>query len=542
LAEGKRKLAAIMFTDMVGYTALGQKNKTRRVYQSPNDLGGGDTLFSIRAKEKDMGLRGWIGGGKAKGTAGEKPAELLVLDKRRIAILPFANISPDPSDEYFADGMTDELIGTLSRIRGLRVVARTSAMRYKGEKKTASEIGKELHVASLLEGSVRKEGKNVRISVQLVDTTMEEELWAEKYDRELQNIFALQSEIAQQVASVLEVKLRGTESSMLEKRYTTDPGAYTLYLRGRYHWNTRSEDGINKAVKCFEEAIARDSQYALAYVGLADCYAMLGLYGFRRPSSVYPLARDGITRALKLDDGLAEAHASMGEVMMQYYYEWDKAKGELDRALQLNPNYATAHLWKSTYFVTQGFVDEAIAECKVAEELDPLSMIISTELGKTLYYAGKHDQAIEKYKKSLEVDPNFALAHKGLAEVYAKISLFQESLGEIEKAIALSKRSVFILDDVGYIYALAGRKADAENVLEELETLSTETYVPAYGRAAIYTGLKDFKKAMEWLGRAYEERSFLSWIKVDPVFDELRDDPRFRSLLDKLGLGRSRAL
>jgi len=470
----------------------------------------------------------------------EKAYSPIQPDNNRIVVLPLVNISASEKDEFFADGMTEELIGTLSRIRGLKVVARTSAMKYKGERKTAPEIGKELHVSSLLEGSVRREGNRVRISVQLVDTSRDEQLWADKYDRELQNILEVQSEIAQQVAGALEVKLRDAEQSALSKRVTVDAGAYTLYLRGRYHWNTRSEEGLNKAVKCFEEAIARDPSYALAHVGLADSYAMLGLYGFRRPSTVYPLAREGITRALSLDETLAEAHASFGEVMMQYYYEWDRAKGELDLALKLNPNYATAHLWKSTYFLTQGLTDGAVSECKVAGELDPLSMIISTELGKTYYYARRYDEAIEQYMKSLEIDQNFALAHKGLAEVYSKQSNFDESLAEIEKAISLSKRSIFILDDLGYIYALAGRRDEAERVLDELESLSTETYVPPYGRAAIHAGLGNRDKALEWLGKAYEERSFLAWIKMDPVFDGLRDDKRFGSLLEKLGLESSR--
>jgi adenylate cyclase len=460
-------------------------------------------------------------------------------DRSRIVVLPLANISADPKDEFFADGMTDELIGTLSKIRGLKVVARTTAMRYKGERKTASEIGRELRVSSLLEGSVRRDANNIRISVQLVDTATEEQLWADKYDRELQSVFALQSEIAQQVARALEVQLKDADSTALSKTQTKDTGAYTLYLRGRYHWNTRSEDGTNKATKCFEEALARDPRYALAHVGLADCYAILGLYGYRRPSTVYPTAREEIAKALDLDDSLAEAHASMGEVMMQYYYEWDRAKNELDRALMLNPNYATAHLWKSTYFATQGLLDEAIAEVRVAQEMDPLSMIISTELGKTLYYAGKHKEAVEQYERSLEIDDRFAISHKGLAEVYAQQGKFDESILEIEKAIAISKRSVFILDDLGYVYALAGRRTDALKVLEELETLSTETYVPPYGRAAIYAGLGDFNNALVWLGKAFEERSFLAWIKVDPVFDAMRNDPRFLSLLEKLGLAKS---
>jgi TolB-like protein/Tfp pilus assembly protein PilF len=458
-------------------------------------------------------------------------------EKNRIVVLPLVNISSDQKDEFFADGMTDELIGTLSKIRGLKVVARTSAMRYKGEKKTANEIGRELHVSSLLEGSVRKDGNMVRISLQLVDTASEEQLWTDKYDRELQNIFSLQSEIAERVAGSLEVKLRDTEPSLLAKRQTEDIGAYTLYLRGRYHWNSRSEEGLNKAVKCFEEAIARDPSYALAHAGLADCYSMLGLYGFRRPSSMYPLAKESIARALSIDDTLAEAHASMGEVMMQYYYDWKRARTELDQALKLNPNYATAHLWKSTYHLTQGSLDGAFAELNAARELDPLSMINETELGKTFYYARRYEEAIEQYNRSMEIDPNFALAHKGLSEVYAKQSRFDRALEEIEKAIELSKRSIFILDDLGYIYALSGRKSEAEKVLDELEMLSTEFYVPPYGRAAIYAGLGDADRAMEWLGRAYEERSFLAWIKLDPVFDGLREDKRFGSFLEKLGLG-----
>ena len=463
--------------------------------------------------------------------------EVTPSDKHRLVVLPLVNISADPKDEFFADGMTEELIGTMSRLPGLKVVARTSSMRYKGEKKTVGEIGRELRVGSLLEGSVRKVANRVRISLQLVDAETEEQLWTEKYDRELEDIFMVQSDIAQSVANALAVRLGGAESSVLTKRYTQDSGAYTLYLRGRYHWNSRTEDGLNRAVKCFEEAIARDPQYALAYVGLADCYGMLGLYGYRRPSTVYPAAREYATKALKLDDALAEAHASMGEIQMQYYHEWEGSKHELEHALELNPNYATAHLWRSTHLIAQGFADEALREVRVAEDLDPLSMIIATEVGKTLYYAGRHGEAAEQYRKSLEIDPNFAIAHKGLAEVYSRLSMFDRSLEEIDKAIKLSNRSVFILDDLGYIYAASGKVAEAENVLRDLEELSTETYVPSYGRAAIYAGLGDRDKAMVWLNKAYEEHSFLTWLKVDPVFDLLWGDPRFLSIIGKLGLG-----
>jgi TolB-like protein len=253
------------------------------------------------------------------------------LDTRRIAILPFANISPDTGDEYFSDGLTDELITVLSKIGGLRVIARTSAMRFKGEKASASRIGQELRIGSLIEGSVRKLGNKVRISVQLVDTRNEEQLWAETYNRDLRDVFSVQSDIAQQVARALELRLGRRESSALQEQHTLSPEAHAVYLKGRYLWNSRAENDVNRALKYFEEAITRDPQYALAYVGLADCYSVLGTYGFRRGSFVYPQAKELAEKALSLDKNLAEAHASLGEMLMWYYHDWAKASSELDK-------------------------------------------------------------------------------------------------------------------------------------------------------------------------------------------------------------------
>jgi TolB-like protein/Tfp pilus assembly protein PilF len=465
----------------------------------------------------------------------EKPAPSAQLDSRRIAVLPLANISPDPTDEYFADGMTDELITVLSRISGLRVVARTSAMRFKGEKATVGRIGQELKVGSLIEGSVRKSKDRVRITIQLVDTQSEEQLWTEMYDRDLQDIFAVQSDIAQQVARALEVKLKVGERSVIQRHHTQNPEAHALYLKGRYHWNSRAEDRVNKAMKYFEEAIGRDPQYALAYVGLADCYGILGFYCYRRPAVVYPRAKELAEKALSLDDSLAEAHASLGETLMQYYFDWASAGSELDRALDLNPSYATAHLWRATHHVALGRFDEALVESRRAAQLDPLSMIILTDEAKNLYLAGRYDEAIDHYQKSLQIDSSFPIAHKGLAEVYVQKLMYEQAIAEIEKAIALSENSIFILDDLGYIYARAGKTGEAREVLENLDRLASEQYVPAYGRAAIYAALGDRDKAMEWLERAYEERSFLVFLKVDPVFDSLRGETRFAALLDKIG-------
>ena len=457
-------------------------------------------------------------------------------DASRIAILPFANISPDPADEYFSDGMTDELIAVLSKIGGLRVVARTSVMRFKGEKATANRIGQELKVGSLIEGSVRKSKDQVRITVQLVDTESEVQLWTETYNRNLQDIFSVQSDIAQQVAKALEVRLGVRENSALRREQTQNPEAYSFYLKGRHRWNLRSENEINRAIKYFEEAIGRDPGYALAYAGLADCYSILGYYAFRRPVAVYPRAKELAEKALSLNESIAEPHASLGEVLMQYFFDWKKAGSELDRALELNPSYATAHFWRATHHMALGRTDDSLTQVRKAVELDPLSMIILTDSARNLYLARRYDEAINQYQRSLDVDPNFPIAHKGLAEVYAQIGKYDEAVSEIERAIALSGRSIFILDDLGYIYARAGKREDARKVLEDLDKLANDEYVPSYGRAVICAALGNKEDAMNWLEKAYDERNFLVYLKVDPAFDTLRKEERFLSLLDKMGL------
>ena len=457
-------------------------------------------------------------------------------DARRIAILPFANVSPDAADEYFADGMTDELIAVLSKIRGLRVVARTSAMRFKGEKATANRIGQELKVGSLVEGSVRKSKNRVRITVQLVDTHSEEDLWTETYDRDLQDIFSVQSDIAQQVAKALELRLGVRESSAIRQQQTQNPEAYSLYLKGRNRWNARSESEINRAIKYFEEAIGRDPQYALAYAGLADCYSILGYYGFRRAAVVYPRAKELAEKALSLNETIAEPHASLGQALMQYYFDWKRAGSELDRALELNPSYATAHFWRATHYMELGQIDDSLNQVRKAVELDPLSMIILTDAARDLYLARRYDESIDQYERSLEVDPNFPIAHKGLAEVYSQIGKHNEAVSEIEKAIALSGRSIFILDDLGYIYARAGKKEEAINVLKDLDRLAADEYVPSYGRAVIHAALGNNEEALTWLEKGYEERSFMLYLKVYPAFDNLRKEERFLAILDKMGL------
>jgi adenylate cyclase len=642
LTEGKRRLAAIMFTDMIGYTALGQRNESlslalideqrkliRPILNKHNGrevktIGDGilvefsSALDAVRcsydiqrsarefnisaAADRKLHLRIGVhlgdvveshgdisgdavniasrieplaeGGGvcltrqvydhvqnkfelplislgpqSLKNVSSSIEVYRMVMpwddtrttstaehDARRIAVLPFANVSPDRADDYFSDGMSDELISVLSKIKGLRVVARTSAMRFKGEKVTAGRIGLELKVGSLIEGSVRKSKNRVRISVQLVNTQSEEQLWAETYDRDLQDVFSVQTDIARQVAGALEIRLGVRETSALRQQQTQNPEAYSFYLKGRSHWNSRAENEVNRAIKYFEEAIGRDAQYALAYVGLADCHSVLGFYGYRRPSVVFPRAKELAEKALSLDDSLAEAHASLGSPLMQYYFDWKRAASELDRALELNPSYATAHMWRATHHTALGRFNDALAEVRRAIELDPLSMIILTDMGKDLYLARRYDEAIDQYKKSLQVDANFAIAHKGLAEVYVQKGMNDEAVAEIEKAIKLSGRSIFILDDLGYIYARAGKRDEAMKMLEDLDRIAADEYVPAYCRVVFYAALGDKEKALNWLEKAYEERSFLVYLKVDPAFDALREEQRFATIQEKMGL------
>jgi tetratricopeptide (TPR) repeat protein len=391
-------------------------------------------------------------------------------------------------------------------------------------------------VGSLTEGSVRRSSNRVRITIKLIDTQSEEQLWGDTFDRELRDIFSVQTEIAEHVAQALAVRLGVVETSAILRHQTSNVDAHALYLKGRYQWNSRSEVGVNKAIKYFEEAIARDPKYALAYVGLADCYSILGYYGYRRPKVVYPRARELAERALALDDNLAEAHASIGETLMQHYLDWARAGAELDRALELNPSYATAHMWRATHHVALGRFEESLAEVRKAMALDPLSMIILSDEARDLYLAGRHDEAIDQYRKALAIDADFPIAHKGLAEVYAQKGMYDEAIGEIEAAIALSGRSLFILDDLGYIYARAGLKEKAHKVLEDLDTLSKEEFVPPYGIAAIHAGLGDKEGAMDWLEKAYEDRSFLIYLKVDPIFLFLKKEIRFEALLAKMGL------
>ncbi|MBI1813484.1 MAG: tetratricopeptide repeat protein [Deltaproteobacteria bacterium] len=458
-------------------------------------------------------------------------------ERKSVAVLPFVNMSGNDADEYLSDGMTEEIITALSKLSGLRVAARTSSFAFKGKNEAIEKIGDQLHVHAVLEGSVRKAANRLRITTQLINIADGYHLWSESYDREMADIFAIQSEVAQRVADALKVTLLADERQRLERKATENLDAYNSYLLGRYYWNKRTEEGFQKGIEQFEQAIDKDPNYAAAYAGLADCYLLASDAdtGGLPPATAMPKARAAVTRALEIDDTLAEAHNSLAMVF-QRDWDWLAAEGEWKRALQLNPNYATAHHWYGMFWSNRGRADEAIAEVKRAQELDPLSLIISTARAVVLYHARRYDEAVDQAHRTLAMDPKFARTHWVLGVVYLQQGMNEEAIAELQAARQLEDGQR-VLAQLGYTYAVSGRTSDAQKALNDLNELSQRHYVDPFSIAVIYTGLGDKDRAFEWLGRAYEERSSgLMLLKVEPLFDSVRSDPRFTALLKKVGL------
>jgi TolB-like protein/Tfp pilus assembly protein PilF len=459
-------------------------------------------------------------------------------DKKRIAVLPFANISPSPSDEYFSDGMTEELIATLSRIKNLGVIARTSIIRYKGLTKPVAEIGRELNVGTVLEGSVRVAGKKLRITAQLIDAATEEHLWAETYDRNLEDAFAIQTDIAKRITKALKVRVLQSETLRLEKKATGIPDAYSLYLKGRHSLNTRTEKGLKDAIEHFEDSIRHDPKFALAYTGLADAYSILASYSLEYvpPKEGFPKAKTAAEKALSLDDHLAEAHASLGLVKFYYEWDWNGAEAEFKKALELNPGYAQAHQYYADFVKSFGRFDEALEEMKKALTLDPLSYSINTGIGHVLYLSRQYDLAIDQYGKVVESDPSFVPARLWFGRPYLQKGMFKEAIEQVEEAVKLSHETTVSLATLAQAFAAAGRIADAKKLLDKLLTRGTEQYVPSYWIALVYTSMGNKDEAMKYLERAFLERSsWLVWAHVEPRFDSLRSDARFASLLARIG-------
>lgn len=460
------------------------------------------------------------------------------FDKTRLAVLPFANISPRVADEYFSDGMTEELIATLSRIKNLGVIARTSIIRYKGLSKPITEIARELRVGTILEGSVRVSGKKLRITAQLIDSGTEEHLWSEVYDRDLEDAFAIQTDIARRIAKALRIKILKNDSLRLEKKATGTPSAYPLYLKGRHSLNMRTEKGLKDAIRDFEKAIKEDPRFALAYTGLADAYSILASYSLEYvpPREAFPKAKIAAEKALALDDHLAEAHTSLG--MIKFYYDWDwaGAEAEFKRALELNPGYPQAHQYYADLVKSFGRFDEALREMREALSLDPLSYSANTGIGHVLYLSREYDKAIDHYRKVIESDPTFVPARLWFGRPYLQKGMFREAIEQVEEAVKLSHETTVSLATLGQAYAAAGRMTDAKRVLDKLLTRGAHQYVPSYWIALVYASMGNKDKAIEYLEKALLERSsWLVWADVEPRFDTLRSDPRFTSLLTRIG-------
>jgi serine/threonine-protein kinase len=461
-----------------------------------------------------------------------------------VAVLPFTNLSTDKNQEYFCDGMAEEIISTLTHVEGLRVVARTSSFLFGGQDRDLREIGRRLNVGTLLEGSVQKVGSKLRITAQLVNVADGFHLWSERYDRAIgkeccpEDIFSIQEEISLAIVEKLKVKLLGEAKERLLKRHTRDLDAYNLYLKGRFFWNKRTEQGYQKGLKYFQQAIERDPSYALAYAGIADCYDLLGFYGHLPPKEAFPKAKAAAEKALQIDEALAEAHTSLAGASEFYDWDWPTAEEEYKRAIQLNPNHATAHHWFAEYLSHMGRQEEAMAEAERALELAPLSLIINTLQGMMFYETRQYDRAVRQLQKTLEMDSGFIVARYFLAPVYAEKGMYDRAIAEARKAMDLSGgNDPLMVAQLGAMYSYSGKKDEAEKVLVELDRLSKQKYVSAFHLALIHMGLGRNDQALAHLERAYEERDhWLESIKVHPMLDSLRSDPRFKELLTKIGL------
>jgi tetratricopeptide (TPR) repeat protein len=405
---------------------------------------------------------------------------------------------------------------------------------YKGKDADARSIGQALGVRAVLKGRVMQRADDLEISAELVDARDDSHIWGQQYSRKAADIFALQGELAKNMTSMLRMRLTGEDEKRMAKSYTANPEAYQDYLKGRYWWNKRGEQDLNKGIQYFQQAIARDPNYALAYSGLADSYAVLAGFGSVPPKEAYPKAKEAAQKALEIDDTLAEAHASLGLILAMYDWDWPGAEKEFQRAIELNPNYATAHAWYDLTLSATGRLEEAIAQSKRALTLDPVSMIGNWNAGYVFYLARQYDQAIEQERKTLELDPSFVPAYVILGESYVQKSMYREAVEAFEKALAISPGSAEALSGLGKAHALAGRKADAQKVLDRLNELSKQQYVAAWTNADVYTALGEKDKAYQWLEKAYEERSIFS--SKGPLWDPLRSDPRWTDLLRRMNL------
>jgi TolB-like protein/Flp pilus assembly protein TadD len=455
-----------------------------------------------------------------------------------LAVLPFDNLSRNPDQEFFSEGLTEEMIaqvGKLNRDR-LKVVARSSVAKYKGSTLPAREIGKELNADYLVQGSVRRSSDRVRITVQLIQARDQIDVWTESYDRELKDVLAVQDSVVRSIASEIHIALTEEQEKRLAAPRQIRPEAYEAYLKGRYYWNKRTGESMQKAENYFEQAIDNDPTYAAAYSGLADCNSGLTWHGFKSPAEALPKAYAAARKALEINPESAEAHASLG-LAMSHRWDWTGAEAEFRRALQLDPQYANAHHWYGDYLSIRSRHGEALAEAKHALELDPLNLMISTWVGLRYYMARDYSRAIDQNRNSVELDPNFAAAHLLLGEDYLGAGLHSEAVNELKKAASLSGDSPLYTAQVAVALAVAGRNGDALRIAHELETISRKRYVSPYGLAQIYAAANKKEDTFKWLQAAYEDHAvWMGYLAVDPIFDRYRSDERFKDLLRRVGL------
>ena len=456
------------------------------------------------------------------------------LPQKSIAVLPFDNLSRDPDNAYFAEGVQDEILTRLAKVADLKVISRTSTQHFKSAPENLPQIAKQLGVTNILEGSVQKAADQVRVNVQLINAITDAHVWADTYDRKLTDIFAVESEIAKAIAETLQAKLTGAEKSSIAKAPTANPEAYELYLKGRFFWNKRTGTDLRKAIDYFNQAIAKDPNYALAYVGLADSYLLLSSYAAVSPAESLPPARSALKKALELDDSLAEAHASFG-LLATLELDLHRALDELKRAVELKPNYATAHHWLALAHLTLAQFDSAISEAKRAIELDPLSLVINADTSWIYFSARRYDEAEAQVRKTLEIGPQFFLAHYYLGEVLQFKAHLSEAIAEFQKAFELNN-DPYSLAMLGQAYGRNGQRDEAQKILARLNEEAKSHYVAPYALALVQIGLGDKDRAIEELDHAYREQetNYLFGIKVDPMLDDLRGDPRFEALVRRV--------
>jgi TolB-like protein/Tfp pilus assembly protein PilF len=457
------------------------------------------------------------------------------LQNKSIAVLPFENMSRDSTQQYFSDGLTDGILNSLDHLTGLKVYARTSSFKFRN--KDPLEAGKELKVSFVLSGSLQKQGDNVRITVQMIDTKNGFNIWSKQYTEKEDDVFAVQDKIANSIAEKLEVTFLGNAPQIVTKKPTQSREAYELYLKGRFFWNQGGAVAFNKAISFFQQAIVLDPLYAAAYSGLADCYSTLGYGGFLAPKDAFPKAQAAAVRALEIDSTLADAHASIGFFKFYYEWNWSSAEKEFKTAIALNPNYALGYDYYGYYLTMMGEYDEARSALRKAEDLDPLSVRIRTDMGFSMYYGGNYDKAIKEFQASLEMEPRYALTHVWFARLYQASKKYPEAIAQYRESLKYIRNWTVALAGIGNIYGEEGKKGEAMKMLDTLNSLSSKQFVTSYGVALVYTGLGDKDNTFDWLEKAYDERSnYLVWFHRDPRWASIRSDKRYMELVKKIGL------